>query len=182
MTGGRMEPGPTHRMRPATPGSLRRLLFQGLIWGGFIVWLPIYLWTTIPQIQSHWSYYRFALGASSEAIRSSHVPFDSASSDFPRILQFCDEVVPPGSGLQILLPRLPLYRYEYLRDKARYLLYPKNYGNNDLQQDFILVYEVAEPAIPDSYRILKRFAPNKVLWVREGTGRSGARGEESASG
>jgi hypothetical protein len=147
--------------RPARVGV------RWLLGAGILAWLALHLWVLVPTLQSKAGYLRFAVGASSEEIRAFHTRFDPTSRDWYAVLKACDALLPPGDMLQIVLPEKPQARLEYLRDKARYLLYPRNTGDNATPRPWMLVYRVPDFEPPSGYRVVKRFAPHATLLARE---------------
>ena len=65
-----------------------------------------------------------------------------------------------------MLPREPMERYEFLRDRGRYLLYPRNDGDDVTRRDHVLVYGVATYSVPPGYVKVASFGPDKYLLSR----------------
>ena len=118
---------------------------------------------TARAIHLNKDYYRWGLHSSLESLRASHAIYDPASSDFYRILKICDQMLPLGAELQLVLPAEQQHKFEFLREKARYFLYPRNYGDNTIRKDYILVYQVDDFYRPEGYEALVTFAPDKYL-------------------
>ncbi len=108
-------------------------------------------------------YYRAALKSSLEELRECHSSFGQQEPDFYRILKFCDRRLPQNEELQIILPTENLFKYQYLREKARYFLYPRNYGDNITSKNFILVYKKNDFVIPNDYQVMAKFGDDKYL-------------------
>jgi hypothetical protein len=58
---------------------------------------------------------------------------------------------------------MPEHRHAFLREKGRYFLYPRNYGQNDSLEDYILVFGVPDFVVPRGYYRAKTFAADKFL-------------------
>jgi hypothetical protein len=132
----------------------------------FALWLAIHLAFTVPEVRSSSPHYRFALRASPAELRRAHSDFGGQCEDFYAILMRCDELLEPGAELRIVLPAEPTYRYEYLRDRARYLLYPRNDGEDLTPRAHILVYGARDFQAPPGYERVESFAPHKYLLSR----------------
>jgi hypothetical protein len=130
------------------------------------LWLTVHAAFTLGTIREHLPYYRFALGADPETLRRHHSRLDPQTTDWYETLRHCEAALPPGAELQIVLPTEPTYRYEFLRDRARYLLYPRNAGDDRTQRDHILVYGVRDFEAPPGYAQVEYFGPNRYLLSR----------------
>jgi|GEM_PF-1340481 len=111
-------------------------------------------------------YLRYAARSLLAELHSINAACDQSTQDYYRILRYCDDILPQGASLQLILPKMPVHKYQFLREKGRYFLYPRNYGNNEQEADFILVYLLEDFRIPDTYRVCKVFAENKYLLAR----------------
>jgi len=136
------------------------LYFFSIIW--FAAWV---LFITV-DFYDEIKYYRFALKASLGELHAFHATYDENSKDFFRILKICDRLLPRREQLQLILPQAHQQEFEFLREKGRYFLYPRNYGENTILRNHILVYNVDEWGIPDGYKILMNFGPGKYLLTR----------------
>ncbi|MGQ0722488.1 MAG: hypothetical protein ACT4PE_13080 [Candidatus Eiseniibacteriota bacterium] len=139
---------------------------RGLTWALLAVWLSVYVAFATGAVREHLPYYRFALSADPETLRRHHSRLDPQTAEWYETLQFCDALLPPGAELQIVLPTEPTYRYEFLRDRARYLLYPRNTGDDRTLRDHILVYGVRDFETPPGYVQVEFLGPNRYLLSR----------------
>ena len=130
-----------------------------------IIWVVVWLGFTVPELVSHSSYLALALRSSTEELRVLHSRYnpDPSCADYPSVLKLCDALLPKGEALQIVIPREPSERFEFLYAKGRYLLYPRNYGNNTVARRYVLVYNVPDYFIPPGCEVIKTFAPHKYL-------------------
>jgi hypothetical protein len=136
------------------------------IWALLVLWLSVIVASTAGTIREHIPYYRFALSADPEALRRYHSRLDPQTADYYDILQWSVGMLPDGAALQIVLTTEPTYRYEFLRDRARYLLYPRNDGDDGTPRDHILVYGVRDFRTPPGYEEVASFGPQRYLLSR----------------
>lgn len=132
----------------------------------FAIWLTVHVVFTAPPVLKSLPNYRFAAAGGAAQIRRIHSKLDEATADFYPILMECDAILPKDARIQIVLPSRPTYQFEFLRDRARYLLYPRNYGDPYTLQDHILVYGVAGYEPPPGYQQVRAFGPDKILFSR----------------
>ena len=137
------------------------LIFCLMIWA--LVWVITSIYFIVPEI----IYYKVALGFSAETLRAYHVIYHRETADYYKILKECDQALPPSQELQIILPAEPGHRFMFLREKGRYILYPRNYGDNDTPRDYILVYGQKDYVIPPGYEIIKSFGIDKYLLAKK---------------
>ena len=133
----------------------------------FIVWAVLYFNSSFKILKIFWKYYGFAIHASASELRAYHSIYNQDFQDYYQILQMCDTFLPPPEPLQIVLPPQPQRRFEFLREKGRYILYPRNYGDNDSPQNYILVYGVQNFKKPEGYEMVRSFGPDKYLLKRK---------------
>ncbi len=131
--------------------------------GFLVIWILFWIRFNILPLEYKINYYKFAAGASAETLRAYHAVYDKDSLDYYSILKFCDNILPPSAELQIVLPKEPAHKFMFLREKGRYILYPRNYGDNDSGKDYILVYGQKDYLIPQGYKIIKMFDTDKYL-------------------
>ncbi len=129
----------------------------------FLFWLVIWITSRDRVFVEYKDYYKFALGVSLENLRAYHSSFGHQVDDFYRILKFCDRRLPQNEEIQIILSTENYFKYLYLREKARYFLYPRNYGENAIPKNFVLVYQNDDFVIPDDYEIMATFGVHKYL-------------------
>lgn len=127
------------------------------------IWVAWWLLLIVRLVRFESNYFCWALRFPIESLRAFHASYDPASSDFYRILKICDQMLPLGAELQLVLPAEQQNKFEFLREKARYFLYPRNYGDNAIRKDYILVYQVNNFYHPEGYETLMTFAPDKYL-------------------
>ena len=123
----------------------------------------LWLFFTVHTLIKETPYYQFALNASTEAIQAFRSSYDESSRDFYHVLKTCDNMLPLKAKLQMIFPKDVGKKFLFLTEKGRYILYPRNYGENVIFQDYILIYQVKDLRIPEGYRVLKFFAPDKYL-------------------
>ena len=142
-----------------------RILRGYLFFACLGIWVARWVLTIPGHVRFESNYFYWALRSRYplESLRALHASYDSASSDFYRILKICDQILPLGEELQIILPVQQQNKFEFLREKARYFLYPRNYGDNAIRKDYILVYQVNNFYRPEGYETLVTFAPDKYL-------------------
>ena len=127
------------------------------------IWVAWWLLLIVRLVRFESNYFCWALRFPIESLRAFHASYDPASSDFYRILKICDQMLPLGAELQIVLPAEQQHKFEFLGGKARYFLYPRNYGDNTIRKDYVLVYQVNNFYHPEGYETLVTFAPDKYL-------------------
>ncbi len=128
-------------------------------------------------IGADWDYLRTASRCSLKELRAWNAYTDARYSDYDPILAYCDRIMPAGEKLRLVLPQDPTIQHQRLREKGRYFLYPRNFGNNDLPANFILVYGVRGFSPPAGYAVGKIFGRETYLLVRsKGTTAGGADG------
>lgn len=108
-----------------------------------------------------------SLFAPASAIRGMHFKIRPEDADFFYILSRVNALVPAGKEVQLILPEKPAKRAQYLMGKGRFMLYPRNYGDNARAGDYILVYKVSDVQPPGGYRVIENFADDKYLMVRQ---------------
>jgi len=131
-----------------------------------VIWFAAWLWFITVTFHEEIKYYQFALKASLEELHAVHAAYDENSEDYFKILMFCDRLLPGREPLQLILPQAHQQEFEFLREKGRYILYPRNYGENTILRNHILVYNVNEWVIPDGYKMSMNFGPGKYLLTR----------------
>jgi hypothetical protein len=140
-----------------------RILRGYLFFACLGIWVARWLLLIVGLVRFESNYFCWALRSPIESLRAFHASYDPASSDFYRILKICDQMLPLGAELQIVLPAEQRNKFEFLGGKARYFLYPRNYGDNTIRKDYILVYQVDDFYRPEGYETLVTFAPDKYL-------------------
>lgn len=145
--------------------KLQRPIFsqQTLLVCFSLIWLVIWIQFCFHFVFFKWNYYKFALNVPVEFLHAYHAVYDDGTVDYYQILKICDRVLPAGEELQIIVPSQPTHRFNFLWAKARYVLYPRNYGNNDESKDYILVYERKDFIIPAGYEKIISFGADKYL-------------------
>lgn len=128
----------------------------------FFCWFIIWLSDTIAIISKAKRYYSFAIHADIETWRG-YYSYDKDSVDFYAIVKECDSILPLQEKLQVILPKDIPKRYDFWAEKARYYLYPRNYGDNETPQKYALIYRAPDFQIPAGYKIVKRFGLDKYL-------------------
>lgn len=131
-----------------------------------LLWIIIWFCHLTGAVYKYSSFYRKALSGSLENLHDFYSWVGEESKDYYSILKFCNDFLPQGKTVQVLLPTDSWRRYAYLREKGRYFLYPRNFGNNSLPGDYILVYGVKDFLAPTGYRILRHFGEDKYLLER----------------
>ena len=130
----------------------------------FAVWMILYLGSVISIFRDNLSYYKFASTASPELLREDTTNvLDYSTYDFYQILKKCQSRLSAGQMIQIVLPQNLPERFAFWREKARYILYPHNYGDNVSPQKFILVFAVDNFVIPRGYTKTIIFDRDKYL-------------------
>ncbi len=132
----------------------------------FWLWFAVCFWN-IKLIASRSDYFTYALTADRHSLQYLWASFDGQLLDYYPILKASDEIVPPDGEITVIVPQSPEIRHSYLREKARYYLYPKNYGNNSVLKEYILVYMVDDFGVPDGYEIHTSFGESKYLLKRK---------------
>lgn len=129
----------------------------------------IFLWVrwNIINLSPEINYYKRAVFATYEDLRAYHSIFDWDSKDYYEILKACDQLLPPLEEIQLILPEEQKQKFEFLREKGRYILYPRNYGNNKTPRNYILVYEREDYRISEGYAVIKTFGNHKYLLGRQ---------------
>lgn len=142
-----------------------RILRGYLFFACLGIWAARWLLLIVGLVRFESNYFCRALRSRSpiESLRAFHASYDPASSDFYWILKICDQMLPLGAELQLVVPAEQRNKFEFLREKARYFLYPRNYGDNAIRKDYILVYQVNNFYHPEGYETLMTFAPDKYL-------------------
>lgn len=133
------------------------------------IWAIFWYRYTWGEITASIPYYNTAITSSLDKMHAMHATYDAASRDFYSILKQCDDILPKFEKLRIILNKANTNKYEFLREKGRYFLYPRNYGDNERQANYILVYDVDDFEVPEGYRIHTTFTSGKYLLVKEGT-------------
>jgi len=110
------------------------------------------------------------LRGGSEKLKGFWTAYDQDSQDYYRILKACDKLLPPQAEITLLLPLEPSKRFQFFEGKGRYILYPRNYGENNSFKKYILVYGVSDFSIPSGYEVIKYFSHNKYLLKRKTRG------------
>ena len=128
----------------------------------FIGWFIVWSIHTIEIISHKKRYYGFAINADLDTWRA-YYSYDKDTVDFYSVVKECDRLLPPLEKLQVILPQDNLDRNNFLTEKARYYLYPRNYGENLTPQKYALIYSVPHFQIPAGYTVIKRFGPDKYL-------------------
>ncbi len=133
----------------------------------------IFLWVrwNITNLSPEIHYYKQAVFAPYENLRATHSIFDRGSKDYYEILKICDQILPPLEEIQLILPKEPNQKFEFLREKGRYILYPRNYGDNETPRDYILVYGKEDYKIPQGYEVIKAFDHHKYLLGKQSEGK-----------
>ena len=133
-----------------------------------VLWIAVWYWFNWRDILQKAPYYAIALHCSSEKLREMCGIYDADSADFYRILKLCDRLIPPGKELRLALPAAPLDKHQFLREKGRYYLYPRNYGDNEGPADYILVFGAEGFQEPRDYEKRIVFSKDKYLLVKSG--------------
>lgn len=131
----------------------------------FAIWMLIWLIYSGAEIKTALPYYKIAMRSSMDQLREMHCVYDEQSMDYYQILSYCSSNITENENIQLVLPQTPENRYYFLREKGRYFLYPRNFGNNQKTAKYILVYGVRDFVLPENYKMEKRFAEDKYLLV-----------------
>jgi hypothetical protein len=131
-----------------------------------LLWGAIWATHTYNLLRFNSAYYGLALVSSLDELRAFTSAYDQDGLDYYAILKRSNELVPEGKKIKLALPQAPVNKYEFLREKGRYFLYPRNFGNNNLEADYILVYGADGFQIPANYRIYEVFSQNKYLLIK----------------
>ena len=140
-----------------------------ILFSAVLIWISFWYRYDFNNLKNNIPYYKTAVKSSLDQLRAMHCIYDSASRNYYPIIQFCDRIIPPDDKLSLILPTLPTRRYEYLREKGRYYLYPRNYGNNSEAANYILIYGVEDLKIPETYQKAWVFAQDKYLIAKRGS-------------
>lgn len=127
------------------------------------LWVSIWAFTTVRTFCRERPYYEFAVSVNFESLQEENTIFDEHSSDYYAILKSCNQLLPWGEKIQIILPQEWQRYSDFLREKGRYILYPRNYGDNKSPQKYILVYQVSDFQAPKGCRVIRVFGPGKYL-------------------
>lgn len=133
----------------------------------FVVWLFVWFINTLGIFLQEKGYYHFACRTNSYNLQWFGTIYDNHTKDYYPILKLCDRLLPEKEEMTIILPREPVHRFEFLRERGRYILYPRNYGNNNELKKYILVYGVKDYEKPHGYVIVENFAQDKYLLKRQ---------------
>lgn len=131
-----------------------------------VIWLIFYVKTNLKILTENKDYYQFAIRASFEKLQAYHAVYDQDSYDFYYVLRICQRIIPPHEEVQLILPQPSQHKFEFLREKGRYFLYPLNYGENSLLKKYILVYDVDNFIKPMEYEMVHYFSADKYLMKR----------------
>lgn len=142
--------------------TIKRYAFSTFL----VLWMIIWLLSTVGMIRQNGKYYQFAWHASTNTLQAFHSRYDEYSKDFYGIIKTCDRLLPKDAKLQLILPHDKGRKFEFLRDKGRYILYPRNYGDNTILQKYILVYQIKDFPIPKDYKIIRSFGPDRYLLAK----------------
>ena len=88
------------------------------------------------------------------------------AKDYYDILQFCNHVIPENERVNLILPRINNIKYEFLKGKGRYYLYPRYFGYDDPNAGFVLSYLIHNARPPENYRSCVQFASDKYLFIK----------------
>ena len=113
-------------------------------------------------------YYKAVFHGTWDDVAAYHGTYDEKSDDYFDILRYCDRRLPKGRTIQLILPLKPKRKYEFLEEKGRYYLYPRNLGNNKVLADYILVYGVNNFKPPGLYEQCLKFSSDKYLLIHSG--------------
>lgn len=133
-----------------------------------LIWLMFWHQYTLSGILQRISYYKKVMRSSPDQIHEMHFIYDENSRDYYRILSLCNKWIPLEEKITLIFPTQQTNKDEFLRDKGRYYLYPRNYGKNEKLANYILVYDSKDFQIPDGYQKKVEFGPNKYLTVKQG--------------
>jgi len=144
-------------------------IFKKIV-GGLIVltWAIFWFHDNWQDMKNNMPYYKFAVKSSLDPLRAIHCVYDRGTRDYYWILKFCNDAISRKENIQLIIPKNPKERYEFLREKGRYYLYPRNYGNNEEMANFILVYGVKDFEIPKGYHKYVVFTHDKYLAIKTG--------------
>ncbi len=134
------------------------------------LWIWLFYWVSLAgqRVKGGMGYYQSAIHSSPEELRATHSIPDDNSRDFYAVLRACDLTLPLGEGLQIILPQEDQKKFAFFTGKARYILYPRNFGDNAALQRHILVYQVKNFHIPEGYQVIRSFGPDRYLLTNRG--------------
>lgn len=100
-----------------------------------------------------------------QSYREAH-PDYRTSPNFYNILKACTWIIPETKSVQVVVPQYHIGQRDFLEGQARYVLYPRNYGDNRAPGDYILVYGVKDYACPEGFIPVKQFTQDSYLFKR----------------
>lgn len=113
------------------------------------------------------NYLRAAMSASLPELRKSCYMYYRDTDDYYDILSLCDRALPLGASVRLVVPKTSKRKSGFLEGKGRYFLYPRNFGDNEQEADYVLIYAVEDFKIPHPYRLCKVFGKDKYLLARD---------------
>ena len=131
-----------------------------------LIWLFLWGLQEPPRIRKSLEHFQIVMERSPDFLRARLCAYDQKSEDYFKVLEYLNAVVPVTERIQLVLPETSKGKFEFLREKGRYYLYPRNYGNNKDPADVVLVYGVKGFVIPEGYRKYKDFSDDKYVLVR----------------
>ncbi len=151
-----------------------KMNIQDLRWYVFIacwgLWAAIANHWTVKTIFYNFDYYKFAFTASYDDLQAYRFiyPGYRESQNYYAVLQQCNAIVPASKRIQMVLPAEQRKRLEFLEQMARYILYPRNDGDNQSPGDYILVYDVTNYERPEGFKVIKTLTSRACLLGRTG--------------
>lgn len=131
-------------------------------------WVVIWAWVSAATFVQEGEYIRSAWRLDHETLQSQWSAYDQTTEDYYEILKALDRMLPPLEEITLILPQEDVTKFKYLQEKGRYILYPRNYGDNRVLKEYLLVYGVSGLSLPQGYETAKRFAEDKYLLKRTG--------------
>ncbi len=129
----------------------------------FICWFLAFIFIAWVEVYTYRNYYRLALsGANWEKLEESKCQIKQGFVNFFFIIRAVDQRIPRGEKVQLVLPNKGVLT-PFWEQKARYLLYPKNAGDNTIQENFILVYHSPQYVPPWGYEEVMRWGESYLL-------------------
>ena len=138
-----------------------------LIVGIIVLWVLNYSYFYMKYLRFLIPQYKFFVLTPANIKKKLDTSLGGHYYNFYDVLQWCNLKIPENEKINLIVPTNSRTDSAFLEGKGRYYLYPRNYGDNKMNANFILVYSDSNFKIPPTFEQCMYFGQDEYLLVKK---------------